>query len=141
VEEINNSGGEIMAFVSVTRLRLRSPFYLPMFLTHAIPSLKQAKQAAGNLKTTTRQQGIRVFWTLTVWQDEASMRAYMTSGAHRQAMPKLAQWCDEAAVAHWQQESEDLPSWQVAEQYLQQSGRLTKLPHPSPAQAAGLIKL
>jgi hypothetical protein len=130
-----------MAFVSVTRLRLRSPLYLPLFLSHAIPSLRQAKQATGNLQTTTRQQGIRVFWTLTVWQDEASMRAYMTSGVHRQAMPKLAQWCDEASVTHWQQESTALPPWQAAEQHLRQSGRLTKLPHPSPAQAAGIINV
>ncbi|WAL61187.1 DUF3291 domain-containing protein [Thermocoleostomius sinensis] len=132
-------GGEMMSFVSVTRLRLRSPLYLPAFFTHAVSSFRQAKQATGNLQTTIRRQGIRVFWTLTVWHDEASMRAYMTSGSHRQAMPKLAQWCDEASVTHWQQESAELPSWQEAEQHLRQFGRLTKLPHPSPAQAAGII--
>lgn len=129
----------MMSFVSVTRLRLRSPLYLPAFFTYAVSSFRQAKQATGNLQTTIRRQGIRVFWTLTVWHDEASMRAYMTSGSHRQAMPKLAQWCDEASVTHWQQESAELPSWQEAEQHLRQFGRLTKLPHPSPAQAAGII--
>lgn len=130
-----------MAFISVTRLRLRSFLYLPAFFWHAIPSMAQAKQAAGNLQTVTRRQGTTVFWTLTVWEDEASMRAYMTSGAHRQAMPKLVQWCDEAAVVHWRQDRSALPTWETAAQHLQQSGRLTPLPHPSMAHAAGTIEL
>lgn len=128
-----------MALISVTRLRLRSPLYLPLFFWHAISSLSQAKRAPGNLKTTTRRQANHVFWTLTAWNDEESMRAYMTSGAHRQAMPKLAQWCDEASTVHWQQDSPELPTWQDAEHRLVQNGRLTKLPHPSPTQAAGRI--
>lgn len=130
-----------MAFISVTRLRLRSIFYLPAFFWHAIPSMSQAKRATGNLQTITRQQGATVFWTLTVWEDEASMRAYMTSGAHRQAMPKIAQWCDAASVVHWQQDSPTLPTWETAVQRMQQSGRLTPLPHPSAVHAAGTIEL
>lgn len=128
-----------MAFISVTRLRLRSSRYLPLFFWYAISSTFQAKRAPGNFKTTTRRQSNNVFWTLTVWQDEESMRAYMTSGAHRQAMPKLAQWCDEAAVVHWHQDNPELLTWQDAEHHLIQDGRLTKLPHPSPTQAAGTI--
>lgn len=130
-----------MALISVTRLRLRSPRYLPAFLWHALSSHTQAKRAPGNLQTKTRRQAKNVFWTLTAWQNEAAMRAYMTSGSHRQAMPKLAQWCDEASVVHWEQDSNTLPSWQEAEQRMLQQGRLTKLPHPSPTQAAGAIEL
>jgi len=130
-----------MALISVTRLRLRSVFYLPAFFWYAVPSMVQAKRAPGNLRTATRRQGATIFWTLTAWEDEASMRSYMTSGAHRQAMPKLAQWCDEASVVHWQQDSPALPTWETAAQQMQHSGRLTPLPHPSVAQAAGAIEL
>jgi hypothetical protein len=31
------------------------------------------------------------------------MRAFMLSGAHQRAMPKLFNWCDEASVVHWNQ--------------------------------------
>lgn len=130
-----------MAFVSVTRLRLRSPLYLPAFFWYAIQSSAQAKRASGNLRTATRRQARNVFWTLTVWESEAAMRVYMTSGAHREAMPKLAQWCDEASVTHWHQDNIELPTWAEAEQHMAQTGRLTRLPHPSPAQAAGVIQL
>jgi hypothetical protein len=33
------------------------------------------------------------------------MRAFMFTPAHRSVMPKLLQWCDEAAVIHWLQET------------------------------------
>lgn len=127
-----------MAFVSVTRLRLRSPFYLPLFLVYAIPSSIQANRAAGNMKAITRRASNNVFWTLTVWEDEAAMRAYMTSGAHRRAMPLITKWCDEASLTHWQQDSTQLPTWEEAEQNLRQHGRTTRLPYPSPAHAAGV---
>ena len=130
-----------MPLVSVTRLRLRSPMYLIPFLRHAIPSFNQSTQAEGNLATTTRRTSGNAFWTLTVWENEASMRRYMTSGAHRKAMPKLAEWCDEASTAHWHQDSSDLPSWEEAEQRMMAQGRLHPVKQPSVTQADGVIQL
>ncbi len=128
-----------MAFVSVTRLRLRSPLYLLLFLRHAIPSSQQSIAAPGNLKTLTWQQRFLVFWTLTVWEDEASMRNYMRSGAHRQAMPKLAEWCDEASTVHWHQEDVEPPSWDEAIRRMLAEGRLAPVKCPSANHAAGVI--
>jgi len=130
-----------MAFVSITRLRLRSFVYLPSFFRYAIPSNQQSVTAPGNLVTQTRQQGLKTFWTLTVWDDEASMRRFMTSGAHREAMPKLAQWCDEASSVHWLQESTELPSWAEVQQRMRSDGRVYPVKHPSPNHAAGVIQI
>lgn len=105
-----------MVFVSVTRLRLRSPQYLLPFFWHALLSTRQANRAPGNLKTVTRASGNLVFWTITLWQDEAAMKAYRNAGAHLRVMPKLRQWCDQANTAHWYQEQASLPTWQEAEQ-------------------------
>jgi hypothetical protein len=124
-----------MPFVSITRLRVRSFRYLPVFLIGAFRSARQAKNAAGNLAVSLLSDSNFTFWTRTLWNDERSMRAFMLVGAHRRIMPRLLQWCDEAAVAHWLQESPEAPSWQEAYRRLQQEGRASKVDHPSSAQS------
>jgi hypothetical protein len=61
------------------------------------------------------------------------MKSFMLAGAHRQVMPRLLNWCDEAAVVHWFQDSEREPDWEEAHRRLQQDGRRSKVNHPSPA--------
>jgi hypothetical protein len=78
----------------------------------------------------------RTFWTKTAWKDEASMRAYMMSGRHRLAMPKLQEWCDEASLAHWTQDGTGLPNWVDAHRRLLAEGRASKVNHPSAAHNA-----
>ncbi|MBV8885409.1 MAG: DUF3291 domain-containing protein [Chroococcidiopsidaceae cyanobacterium CP_BM_RX_35] len=107
-----------MTLISVTRLRLRSLDYLPDFLEYGDRSLSQAEYAPGNLHTTTREQTQTAFWTLTAWEDEASMQAFMLAGDHREAMTKLVEWADEASTVHWHQDSSELPTWEIAEQWM-----------------------
>ena len=75
------------------------------------------------------------FWTLTSWDAHDSMKAYMTGGAHRTAMPHLLGWCDEAAVAHWDQPDDALPSWREADMRMREQGRTSKVRFPSPDHA------
>jgi hypothetical protein len=123
-----------MPFVSITRLRVRSFRYMPVFLIGAFRSARQAKNAPGNLAVSLLSDSNFTFWTRTLWSDERSMRAFMLVGAHRRIMPRLLQWCDEAAVAHWLQDSLEPPSWQDVHRRLQQEGRASKVDHPSAAQ-------
>jgi hypothetical protein len=123
-----------MPFVSITRLRVRSFRYLPIFLIAAFRSARQAKIAPGNLAVSLLSDSNFTFWTRTLWSDERSMRAFMLAGAHRSIMPRLLHWCDEAAVAHWLQELPEPPSWQEAHRRLQQEGRASKVDYPSAAQ-------
>jgi hypothetical protein len=76
------------------------------------------------------------FWTMTSWDSAASMRGFMTAGAHRAAMPRLLHWCDEASVVHWEQVGTALPTWPEADRRMRESGRPSKLHHPSPGHAA-----
>jgi hypothetical protein len=119
-------------WISVTRLRLRRWWYLPEFLWRSKRSTAQAAKTAGFLGGYTLADRHRAFWTMTAWKDEASMRAYRGSGAHRAVMPKLANWCDEAAVAHWQADA--FPTWAEAWQRISASGRLTPVENPSEGQ-------
>ncbi len=126
--------------VSITRLRLRSVWYLLPFFFHTTRAHKQAEAAAGCLGVKVRKTSGLAFWTLTVWDSDASLRAFMTTGPHRTAMPKLFHWCDEAATAHWIVGSPALPDWDTATAQLLQQGRLSRVKHPSDAQRGGRIE-
>ena len=122
-----------MPVVSVTRLRVRSWRYLLPFIVFAVRSSRQAKTAEGNLGVTLLRDANLVFWTSTLWTTEDTMKSFMLSGPHRQAMPRLLDWCDEAALVHWPQPETQLPDWQEAHRRLQSEGRRSKVRHPSPA--------
>lgn len=77
------------AVISVTWSRLQSPYYLPTFLEYAARAYDRSKQASGNIQRVTRSQTETAYWTLTAWDNEASMQIYMMGDAHREAMPKL----------------------------------------------------
>jgi hypothetical protein len=128
-----------MSLVSVTRLRIRSfRFFLP-FAWRTWRSFRQAKHAAGNLGVKLRKAEGLAFWTMTAWRDEAAMNAFRIASPHRNAMPKLLNWCDEAAVVHWNRESAELPDWETAEGRMAESGRLSKVNRPSADQRAGRL--
>jgi hypothetical protein len=128
-----------MPLISVTRLRVRSVVYLPGFLWDTFQSVRQVQRSSGFLGGRLLVNSGYVFWTMTVWQDEAAMNLYRTDGAHRKAMPKLLNWCDEAAVVHWTHVSREIPDWQQAQQYMSEKGRLSKVNHPSAVQTSQQI--
>ena len=122
-----------MPLASVTRLRIRSIRFLPAFFLYAVRSMREARAAQGVLGAEVFNDAALTFWTCSVWEDQRAMRAYMTSGVHSQAMKRLAHWCDEASVVHWEQDSRELPSRDIAWQHMQGDGRPSRVHHPSAA--------
>lgn len=125
-----------MAFVSITRLRIRSLWFLPGFFLHTQRAQDQLRHAPGFRAGALLPDRRWTFWTMTVWDSQEAMRAYILSGAHKIAMPKLLNWCDEASVTHWEQADAVLPSWDEAERRMRQEGRTSKVRHPGPHHAA-----
>ena len=119
-------------FVSLTRLRIRSWRFLPAFALHAIQTRSQCSRAAGFLRGALLPDRKFTFWTLTVWNNQASMREYMVSGDHKVAMPKLMNWCDQASVAHWTSMSSEVPQWTEADHRMRTEGRPSKILYPAP---------
>jgi hypothetical protein len=128
-----------MVFISVTRLRLRSARFLIPFLWAVLFIRRQLVRAEGNRGFQLRNEPQMTFWTLSAWADEAAMKAFMLSGPHRKSMPKLMEWCDEASVGHWLQETADLPDWKEAHRRMVEEGRISKVKYPSAAQVAKQI--
>ena len=124
-----------MPLVSITRFRARAAWFVPLFMFHAQRSVSQLRNADGCLALALLKDKNRVFWTMTIWVDERSMKAYMTSGSHRKAMPRLAAWADEASVVHWHQDHSQRPDWTEAARRMRTEGRAAKLRHPGPHHA------
>jgi hypothetical protein len=120
-----------MLFISVTRLRVRSFLSLPQFLWRVLRSARQAQRAPGFLTGKLLREARNTFWTVTAWHDAASLNAFRVSGPHLAAMPKLLSWCDEASVAHWSQDSAELPIWPDVHQRMVREGKPSKVSHPS----------
>jgi hypothetical protein len=88
---------------------------LAELLIQAYRSARQTTSTSESLAVSVVRDANLAFWTRTVWSEEAAMRAFMRSGAHRHVMSRLPEWCDEAAVA-----ASEPPSWSEACWRLQQ---------------------
>ena len=124
-----------MLFVSVTRLRVRSVRFLPMFALHTSRSLKQVKTAPGFHGGSILADRDWTFWTMTTWDSQESMRQFMINGSHRAAMSHLLDWCDEASVTHWDQPEGAVPAWTEADRRMRENGRASKVNFPSSGHA------
>jgi hypothetical protein len=120
-----------MAFTSVTRLRIRSLRFLPVFLLDAIRSDRQLRRASGFRAGWLGREGVFGFWTATVWDSPDALRAYRNSRPHLTAMGKLLGWCDEASFASWEQADATVPDADTAYRRLRDGGRVSKVRYPS----------
>jgi hypothetical protein len=125
-----------MPFISVTRLRVRSLRYLLPFLWQTFRVARQARHSSHFLGGRVLREAKNTFWTVTAWENEEAMRVFRQQGAHSHVMPKLLEWCDEAAYVHWSQDSREPPDWREAHRRLVLEGELSKVYHPSAAQVA-----
>lgn len=124
-----------MPFVSVTRLRVKSILYLIPFMRANEASIKELKQSKGLLKGKELIDKKLTFWTITIWENDASMKLFRGSASHRKAMQQLPKWCNEASYHHWIQEDNEFPSWKTISEKLYAEGNLSKVKNPSKAQA------
>jgi hypothetical protein len=118
--------------VSATRLRVRSALLLLPFVLRTFQAQRQVVRAPGFVGGRLLLDAKRTFWTLTAWDSDKAMRDYRGSGAHKNAMPRLVDWCEEACVVHWTSESTEIPSWSEAVDRMRQQGRPSRVAHPSP---------
>ena len=123
-----------MPYVSVTRLRVKSLFFLFSFMRSNEASVKELKTSSGLLIGKELLDKKLTFWTITIWENEESMKRFRGSSSHRKAMQNLPKWCSEASYHHWIQEETECPNWTTASDKLFSQGKLSKVRNPSNAQ-------
>lgn len=74
-----------MAYVSITGLELKSFKHTIRFWWIAIRSMYQARSAKGNISADARTIN-GVHHTVSLWDDEKSMREFLVTGAHLEAL-------------------------------------------------------
>lgn len=126
-----------MPIVSITRLRVRAWRFLPSFFLYTLRSARQAERPTGFIGGWLGGSGGHAYWTVTAWRDEASMKVFRDRDIHKVAMPKLLNWCDEAAVARFDQPGLALPDGDQAFQTLSTRGRTSKVRNPTAEHSSG----
>jgi hypothetical protein len=120
-----------MICISATRLRVRSPLFLPLFLWHTYRSKRQIERAAGFLGGKLLVDQALGAWTITLWDDPKRLVRYRNQGSHGTAMKILGMIADEAVSVRWQVEQPVLPDWEMVRDRLMQEGNFIDLPHAS----------
>ena len=104
-----------------TELHLTRWRGLPAFARHTFGSLRQLAGSPGAIGYSLRAAPHRRrFWTVTVWEDEASIRQYVREQPHRDAMRWMGA-SDQGTFrsTRWDVEGSAVPpSWDAAEQRL-----------------------
>ncbi len=123
--------------VSITRLRIRRWFFLPRFALHTLRIRKQVRASPGFVSGCFALQPGRVFWTVTVWADDAAVRSFRNGGDHARSMRHLMNWCDEASYARFPRADASIPPAETLFERLRDDGKLSKVLWPSKAHEAG----
>ena len=72
-------------YISITGLKLKAIWHAPRFWSLAMPAMAEAQSAPGNLGASARSID-GVHHTLSIWESEAAMRAFLTMPRHLKAM-------------------------------------------------------
>lgn len=90
--------------VAVTKIKLKKVWDLPFFLRLSIASMQQCKTSEGLLHVETRAINLSTFVTFSTWEQMEDMQRFVYSGAHRNAMKKIAQLEVEVSTTHFKAE-------------------------------------
>lgn len=94
-------------YISITGLQLRSSFQYLRFWYHAIPVMKQVRQAGGNVFADARTIN-GVHHTLTAWENELAMKRFLYQGAHRKAIKAFPTMATGKTLGF---QAETIPPW------------------------------
>jgi len=106
--------------VVATELHVRNLWKFIPFVRHSMRSAKQAKEAAGCLHVWVGNNGWRIGYTLTAWEDRNAMLQYRNTGQHKEAMQQIAKLSRQYKTLVW--EAGHVPGWNEAKARLDEVG-------------------
>ncbi len=99
---------EYLALLSF--LPLRHGWRVPWFLIHTGRITAQLRQTRGLVGYSLLARPLRKnFWTLSVWEDEAALRAFVAAGAHGVAMRAMTPHMGATRFIRWKVRGANVP--------------------------------
>jgi quinol monooxygenase YgiN len=101
-------GRDYVALLSY--LPLRSFWGLPRLLVYTARIRRQLRASSGLIGYSLRAQvAARRFWTLSAWEDEAALQAFVTAPPHAAVVQALAPHMGATRFTRWIVQAADLP--------------------------------
>ncbi|MBW3582146.1 MAG: hypothetical protein KY455_03510 [Euryarchaeota archaeon] len=101
-----------MAVLSVAKiLSRRGPLAQLRIGIASIRSIRQAARMPGCIEAIGAPTGKGVAFAVSLWEDEASLRAYVHSGAHGKAAKAIKDLARSHVSAHVEWDGEKIPPW------------------------------
>lgn len=109
--------------VNVTSIRLRSWWNFFALSYYAMHIVRQTKSQPGFIKLKNTGFGYD-HYTMSVWQDEESLRKFARTGAHLNAMKKSGALATEIRTYNFS--ADTMPNWKEVRQLLKENGKIFK---------------
>lgn len=111
-----------MVLVSVTRIQIHA-VWRPAFLLLTWLIARQVARSPGYLGGRLLASGQGTYWTVTAWDDEASMRRFRDRGRHATGLRRSRRWAGSMDAARYEADSAAFAGWDDAAR---------RLGHPTP---------
>jgi heme-degrading monooxygenase HmoA len=100
--------GEYVALLSFLPLKQRRR--LPWFAFHTWRVVQQLKSSRGLIGYSLRAELLaKSFWTLSAWESEAALRAFVQAPPHREIMAALQPHMGQTSFDRWTVKGTELP--------------------------------
>lgn len=107
--------------VTITSIELKSPFHFFALSLRALRIINQLRNTKGIVDK--RSTGFwTMHYTMTLWDEESSLKNFAKSGAHLEAMKISKDIAKEIRTLTY--DADRLPSWRAAKADLKKEGRV-----------------
>ncbi len=106
--------------ITITSIRLRSVFYFFKLSYHGWQVSKQLQKQNGFVELRNTGFGY-LHYTCSVWENEAALKAFAVSGAHKTAMQQSAKLA--TTIQTYTYSSDQVPDWVSAKKLLSENGK------------------
>ncbi|WPP52685.1 DUF3291 domain-containing protein [Catalinimonas niigatensis] len=114
--------------VNITSIALKSPFRFFPLSVYALNILKQLKSTHC---VEMKKRGVWTkHYTMTLWKNEADLKAFAASGAHLEAMKNSRKIAKEIRTLTI--DADTLPDWKTARSLLEKNGKVITYWLPKP---------